>query len=147
MSTVVYGKQPHRGIKKDTIATTRKIYGFGYPFSNGNYLHKQSGVELVRNNLNQLLKTIKGERVMLPSFGTNLPYYLFEPLDRQLFLGIRQDILDAISRYMPTVVIQKLTVVPNDQVNLEGVQGLNISLNVKLTEYNDQILDFKVSIL
>lgn len=147
MSTTVYGNQPHRSIKKDVISSTKKTYGLGYPLVDRGYFAKQSGVELVRNNLNQLLKTVRGERVMLPNFGTNLPYYLFEPLDRQLFLSIRQDILETITRYAPGVEVQKLTVIPNDQVNLEGVQGLNISLTVKLTELNDQILDFTVSII
>lgn len=146
MSTIVYGNQPHRSLKKEIISTNRKTYGLGYPLVGSGYFAKQSGVELVRNNLNQLLKTIKGERVMLPNFGTNLPYYLFEPLDRQLFLSIRQDILEAISRYGQGVEVQKLTVLPNDQITLEGVQGLNISLTVKLIELNDQILDFTVSI-
>ena len=147
MSTVVYGNVPHRSIKKDIISSTKKTYGLCYPLKDTGYLSKQSGVELVRNNLNQLLKTVKGERVMLPNFGTNLPYYLFEPLDRQLFLSIRQDILEAINRYAQAVEVQKLTVLPNDQVNLEGTQGLDISLKVKLTELNDQILDFTVSII
>ena len=147
MSTTVYGNQPHRGLKKDVISSTKKIYGLGYPLSESGYFAKQAGLELVKNNLNQLIKTVKGERVMLPNFGTNLPYYLFEPLDRQLFLSIRQDILDTITRYAPGVEVQKLSVIPNDQVNLEGVQGINISLTVKLTELNDQILDFTVSII
>ena len=147
MSTTVYGNQPHRSLKKDITSTTRKTYGLGYPLADSGYFAKQSGVELVRNNLNQLLKTVKGERVMLPNFGTNLPYYLFEPLDRQLFLSIRQDILEAINRYGQGVEVQKLTVLPNDQITVEGVQGLNISLTVKLTELNDQILDFTVSII
>lgn len=147
MSTTVYGNVPHRSIKKDVISTTKKVYGLGYPLKSTGYFAKQSGVELVKNNLNQLLKTVRGERVMLPNFGTNLPFYLFEPLDRQLFTTIKQEILDSITRYGQGVQVLKLSVIPNDQINLEGVQGLNITLSVKLTELDNQILDFTVSII
>lgn len=147
MSTIVYGNVPHRSIKKDIISTSRKSYGISWPMSGGKYFSKQSGVTLSKSNLIQLLKTVRGERVMLPNLGTNLPYYLFEPLDRQLFMTIRQELLETISRYAEGVEVQKLTVLPSDDINSEGVQGLTINLTAKLTEQDNQVVDITVSII
>lgn len=149
MTTSIYGRSPAIGIQKDIISTTKKVYGFGYPLQqqpNKGYFAKQSGVTLVRNNLRQLLRTNKGERVMLPDYGTNLQQYLFDPLDKFTIQGIRDDVLQAISKYAPGVSVTKLQVFPSGRVNLEGLQGLYIVLHVQVEELEDQIIDVKVEI-
>jgi phage baseplate assembly protein W len=149
MTTSIYGRSPSIGIQKDVISTTKKVYGLGYPLPltpKKGYFAKQSGVTLVRNNLRQLLMTNKGERVMLPDYGTNLQAYLFEPLDKFTVQNIRDDILHAISKYAAGVSVTKLQVYPNNKVNLEGVQGINVVLHVQVQELDNQIIDVKVEI-
>jgi phage baseplate assembly protein W len=149
MTTSIYGRSPSIGIQKDVISTTKKVYGFGYPLPitpKKGYFAKQSGVTLVRNNLRQLLMTNKGERVMLPDYGTNLQTYLFEPLDKFTVQNIRDDILQAISKYAPGVSVTKLQVFPSNKVNLEGVQSLYVILNVQVEELDNQIIDVEVEI-
>ena len=43
------------------------------------YFGNATGQELLKNNLQQLIKTEKGERVMLPDYGLALKKYVFEP--------------------------------------------------------------------
>jgi phage baseplate assembly protein W len=148
MTVNVYGRSDNVATKKDNIAIGRKVYGLAYPLGSETgrgYFSKKAGPSLIRNNLSQLLKTIKGERVMLPDYGTNLYYYLFEPLDKRTFTDIRDDILKAISNYMPEIAVLKLTVLPNEKVNYEGVQGLNITLIVQIKD-SKEILDVNVGI-
>lgn len=140
MAVQVYGKLGSVSIKKDPISIDKKIYGFAYPFgqnTNKGYFSRQSGVTLVRNNLMQLLNTVKGERVMLPDYGTNLINYLFEPLDEETFTGIRNSIVEAIGKYAPGVTILKLSIYPASTLTYDGVQGLKISLLVQLEELNE----------
>jgi phage baseplate assembly protein W len=110
------------------------------------YFSKESGVTLVRNNLRQLLLTTKGERVMLPDFGTNLKYFLFEPLDKFTVQNIRDDILLAINKYAPGVKVVSLRVYPSQSISMEGLQGLYINLTVQVEELNQQTLDVNVEI-
>lgn len=148
MTVTVYGRTANVATKKDNSSVDTKIYGLAYPMgaeTGKGYFAKRSGPELIRSNLSQLLKTLKGERVMLPDFGTNLYYYLFEPLDKKTFTDIRDDILRAISTYVPEVNVLKLSVLPNDKVNYEGVQGLNITLIVQIKD-SREVLDVKVGI-
>lgn len=149
MTTSIYGRSPSIGIQKDIVSTDKKIYGLSYPIESSpkkGYFSKQSGVTLVRNNLRQLLLTNKGERVMLPDYGTNLQYFLFEPLDKFLVQNIRDDILDALAKYASGVTVIKLQVLPSGKVTLDGLQGLSIVLTVQLTELDNQIIDLQVEI-
>lgn len=149
MATSIYGKSPSLSVSKDVISTDKKIYGLGYPIQSSpsrGYFSKQSGVTLVKNNLRQLLLTVKGERVMLPDYGTNLQNYLFEPLDKFTVQNIRDEILHTISKYAPGVSVTKLQVFPSGKVNYEGLQGLYITLSVQVQELKDQIIDLQVEI-
>lgn len=149
MATSIYGRSPSLAVHKDIVSTEKKIYGFGYPIPSSpkkGYFAKQSGITLVRNNLRQLLLTNKGERVMLPDYGTNLYYFLFEPLDKFTVQNIRDDILGAISKYAPGVTVTRLLVVPSGNVSLDGLQGFSITLNVQIEELNNQTFDLQVEI-
>ena len=149
MATSFYGREVSKAIKEGVVSTTKKIYGFSYPFvanPKKGYFSKESGVTLVRNNLTQLLLTTKGERVMIPDFGTNLKYFLFEPLDKFTVQNIRDDILGAVSKYAPGVRVISLRVFPSQTITMEGLQGLYINLTVQVEELNQQILDINVEI-
>lgn len=83
---------------------------------------------------------------MLPDYGTNLYHFLFEPLDKTTFTAIKDDILRAIDSYAPGVEVIKLSVIPNDKVNYEGVQGLNINLTVRISDLDNLETDIRVEI-
>ena len=62
----------------------------------GGFLKKCSDIEVVKSSLIQLLLTAKGERLMLPNYGTNLRKYLMEPLDQATFTSIKKEIQQSI---------------------------------------------------
>lgn len=149
MTTQIYGRSPSLAVNKAVVATSKKVYGFNYPLEKDpkrGYFSKQSGVSLVRNNLRQLLQTVRGERVMLPDYGANLQNYLFEPLDKFTVQNIRDDILHAISKYAPGVSVIKLQVFPSGKVTSDGFQGIYISLLVQVQELDNQEIDVQVEI-
>lgn len=141
MATVRYGKEVSLEVKKSpTTQKKNKRYGLGYPFipgSNG-YVSKSTGTSLAKNNLAQLLKTSKGERVMLPDYGTELKKYLFEQLDLEVANEIRDHILITISTFMPEVEVLKFGIFETNEVNYTGLQGFVIRLTVRLKETNEQ---------
>ena len=81
MATQIFGTIPNKETSKTVDSQKRKTFGFAYPIKrdNGGFFSKASGPNLVRNNLRQLLLTDRGERVMLPEYGTTVKTSLFQP--------------------------------------------------------------------
>ena len=55
-------------------------------------------IELVKRDLLNHFYTRKGERVMLPNFGSNIQDYIFEPMVDHILEDLRADVLDVISQ-------------------------------------------------
>jgi phage baseplate assembly protein W len=148
-NTTVYGVIPTVSNKKRISSSIQKTYGFAYPLTknlNAGWFSKESGIELIKNNLKQLLSTDLGERVLLPRYGLNLKKYLFQPMDEQLFETIKREILGTMSRYANNVTVLKLKVLPWDSYGLEGLQALQIILSVQLKESEGTVFEVGVKI-
>lgn len=68
-----------------------------------------TGKELIVRDLMNHIYTLKGERVMLPDFGTRIPLMAFEPLD-ELTLAAVEDDLRSVFEYDPRVELLELAV-------------------------------------
>lgn len=58
-----------------------------------------------RTNIMNLILTAKGERIMLPDFGTNLPKYLFENVNDDLLEDLRDEIINDIRKWVKGVEV------------------------------------------
>jgi phage baseplate assembly protein W len=68
-----------------------------------------SGIELVKRDLLNHIYTVKGERVMMPNFGTRIPMLAFEPNDEETRAAIEQDLTE-VFKYDPRVQLITLSV-------------------------------------
>jgi phage baseplate assembly protein W len=69
----------------------------------------------IKSKLKLLLLTRKGERYMLPQFGSNLMNILFEPADINYMQdAITNTILDAVQRWLPDVGIENIKIKTED---------------------------------
>jgi len=106
-------------------------YGVNFPFdtsTRGDALKMtETTSDEVRSVLLHLLLTRKGSRYYLPDFGTRLYEFLFEPLDVVSFDAIESDIRESVSKYIPNLVINNITIEPIDQN--EEVQTTKLSLD------------------
>lgn len=75
-----------------------------------------SDIELVKLDLLNHIYTRKGERVMMPRFGTRIPDLAFEPLDDVTLDVLRSD-LQYVFNYDPRVALQNLTITPDYDTN------------------------------
>jgi phage baseplate assembly protein W len=66
-------------------------------------------LELVKNDILRHLFTKKGDRLMMPTFGTILPDILFEPLTPEVIDQIREDV-KSVLEYDPRVQLLRLQV-------------------------------------
>lgn len=76
----------------------------------GKFSQSYTTQEQAISNLKNLILTAKGERLMLPEYGTDLPKYLFEQVDEDLLDAIEDEIRTAINTWLPYIVITNLIV-------------------------------------
>ena len=103
-------------------------YGLFFPFQDskrGDYLAlTEYEQQEIRSDLIHLLLTRKGSRYFLPDFGTKLYDYIFEPFDGLTFSAIESDIRDSISKYLPNLIVNNISIepiTPEDEVNSDLV--------------------------
>lgn len=71
---------------------------FGYTTRGETITSKQlTGVELAKQDLMNHFSIRKGEKWTNPEFGSNLPYYVFQPLDEATVDLIEQDVYDVVT--------------------------------------------------
>ena len=93
-----------------------RTYGINFPFRDsrrGDYLElTQYQKDEVRADLIHLLLTRRGSRYYLPTFGTRIYEFIFEPFDGLTFSAIESDIRDAINTFMPNLLVNSITIEP-----------------------------------
>jgi phage baseplate assembly protein W len=91
-----------------------KFINIKFPFQDdtkGKYLRMtKKSDEAIKSDLIHLLLTNKGERLYLPEFGTNLRQYLFEPNLDEVRANIKEEVEEAIKKFIPNLVVSELTV-------------------------------------
>jgi phage baseplate assembly protein W len=93
-------------------------YGLEFPFvdsTQGDYLAlTETQFQQIRSDLLHLILTRRGSRYFLPTFGTRLYEYIFEPYDGLTFDAIEADIRDSVQNFMPNLLLNKITIEPAD---------------------------------
>lgn len=97
-------------------------------------------VELVKLDLLNHIFTRKGERPMMPNFGTRIPDMAFEPLD-EITLAILEEDLRAVFSFDPRVDLISLNIIPSPDTNT-----VTASANLLYVELNMQgMLDINIT--
>jgi phage baseplate assembly protein W len=73
-------------------------------------------IELVKLDLLNHIFTRRGDRVMMPTFGTRIPDLVFEPLDG-ITLDVLEEDLRAVFSFDPRVELLKLEILPDYDAN------------------------------
>jgi phage baseplate assembly protein W len=133
-------KQPvHYPGLSPTTNDNIKYIGVTLPFNNPNGIFNQSitNVSQVLSNLRNLLLTAKGERYMLPEFGTEIRLILFENISSEegFVNEIKKEIASAIKTWMPFLNINQLDVelnITEDGRVIETDHAVGIKLVVQI---------------
>ena len=120
--------------------TTKKPYiedrdenifiGIDLPFrkSNGRegyFASTSTTIEAVKNNIKNLLRTEKGERLMQPNLGLKLRRLLFEQYDDDLIEQVKLEIISSFNSWLPFVEIREVN------INLDSnIIYVDISFNI-----------------
>ena len=86
--------------------------------------------DAIKADLLHLILTNKGERLYLPDFGTNLRQYLFEPQDGITNEDIRNEITEAVKKYIPNLYVDEVGIGESP----ESEYGVQVTLKYTVTE-------------
>ena len=91
-----------------------------------------SNIELVKQDLLNHIYTLKGERLMMPNFGTRIPMLTFEPNDEET-RRIVEDDLRSVFAYDPRVSLISLSVLnlPDNNAIIAFADLLYVEFNVR----------------
>jgi phage baseplate assembly protein W len=111
------------GIKLPLNNPTRGVFDLSY-----------STEEQAISNLKNLLLTSKGERLYLPTFGTDILTLLFDPNTPEIVESLKEEITSAIGFWMPYIIVNNIDI--QNKVNSLGSNaenGLSISINYRVS--------------
>ena len=96
----------------------------------------------IKQAIVNLLLTNKGERLMNPTYGSDIRSYLFEPMDFGTANQIKNNIRDTIETFEPRIRVLQISATPNFDDN-----GFDITMtyNVVVTDTPPVTVDFFLS--
>jgi phage baseplate assembly protein W len=142
-NTTIYGALPPNKTINRVISNDPKNVGMKYPLElspKKGYFSKHTGIELIKSNLRQLLRTGRGERFMLPNYGCDLKKFLMEPLDETTFTSIQDEIVYSVTNYTNGININKLQIFESEENQLNVNLFCTISAE-NITNFN---LNFQI---
>lgn len=98
-------------------------------------------LELVKMDLLNHIFTKKGERVMMPTFGTMIPEMAFEPLDGETISIVREEVTRVVN-YDPRVELLDIQVSPDYDRNSLYVSASLFYIELGLTDNLELNIEF-----
>lgn len=99
-------------------------------------------MDLVKMDLLNHIYTRKGERVMMPNFGTRIPDLPFEPLD-QITLDVLEEDLRAVFAFDPRVSLLELQIIPYYDNNTVIASARLLYVELSMTGNLDLNINFE----
>ena len=83
--------------------------GIAYPVKPGKkgLFSVESDIKLIEGDIIQIIGTRKGERVMLPLFGSRILDFIHEPLDHITCALLRFELLEAINLWEHRIILDR----------------------------------------
>ena len=111
--------------------------GVNIPFSGPavftqNYLTGQA----IKNNIINFFLTNPGELPLNPTFGGGLRAFIFEQIAEGTLTGLKENVASKMEIYFPTVIVNSLDVLRNDDFNVITV---NLKYSVTNSNINEEI--------
>lgn len=110
--------------------------------NSNNDITKITDNDSIANSIKNIVNTKKGERLFNPDFGTNLRYYLFDPITVLTAEEIKSDLIINIRRYEPRISDISVEVFPMPE---SDEYLINIIYREQLTE-EEKTLTFNIGV-
>lgn len=122
-----------------------KQYGIKYPFtaqdSEGYFLDINHDIkEKVKSDLMHVIFTPKGQKLRDPEFGTDLIRYIFEPNDGETWGSVKNEITEAVKKYVKGATLKDIAVLQNEEETREIFVRIDYSVSNGFQSINDSIV-------
>ena len=108
-----------------------KLLGLKMPLERGSYEGYFESTTLtgdaVKEDIRNLLRTRKGERLFQPDLGLGLDKFLFENITEEMKQQIEDDVRTTIKKWLPFVGVQSISIELN-----QGSSDLTNQINIKV---------------
>lgn len=146
---VLYGKVASKLTDEGVISAPRtKRLGLQWASEktpSNPYFDKSSGYTLIRDQITQFVLTNKGERVMLPDFGTTLMNFVFEPFTSTLAATLAEELQSGMFKYVPNVKVNTIRFFQDDNMHGFGLPGVRVQMAVS-PDKSTNIINIEVKI-
>lgn len=122
------------------IKSTQYPIGLSLPIVNGSSGYFEQTFDTntqVKNNLINFLKTRRGERRMMPEFGTQLYSFLFEQKTDNLSDILKNVIKDEILYWIPEVSLEEISITDSKNDEVGDNYKLRISIRYLVNQTKD----------
>tara|TARA_Y100000310_G_scaffold115390_1_gene113932 strand:+ start:269 stop:748 length:480 start_codon:yes stop_codon:yes gene_type:complete len=109
---------------------------------NGTFNQTKTALEQTRYNIINLLKTMKGERVGQPTFGSNIHKVLFEPMTVDVETQIEEEINASLAEWLPYVSIKDINFKHSHELDNQITISIIFSLSFEPDRFGDVRVDF-----
>jgi phage baseplate assembly protein W len=120
--------------------------GINIPYTRGNngyFEQTYSDITRAHTNLKMLLLTAKGERPLMPTYGSDLRFLLFNPGDDQHDSLFQDAVIESTEMWMPEVVIYNVSVERNFD-NFPNKAILDVEFSITSIPDSNEILTLEV---
>jgi phage baseplate assembly protein W len=115
-----------------------------YPFKDsgkGFYLDLNSdSTSAIKADLMHLILTLKGQRLYMPDFGTNLLRYIFEPNDNLTLATLKTDISNTVKKYLPKLYINEVAVDQSTESEYAAVVRIDYTITDDVFTQTDYVI-------
>jgi len=130
------------------ITSSKYPIGITLPIVNGPGGYFQQSFDTntqVKSNLSNFLKTRRGERRMMPEFGTRLYTVLFEQQDENMNEIVKNLLREEISFWIPEVSVDKISIINTENSSNDDNYKLRITLEFTVIQTDQRdTLDFEL---
>jgi len=115
-----------KDLNPDTFIGLKLPLGYS---DSGYFKQTKTTLQQAKYNIINLFKTIPGERLGQPAFGSQLHTILFEPLNEDFNDIIEESIRSSLAKWLPYINIKKIEITMPDY----NVNRVNISIDFGLS--------------
>lgn len=123
----------------------KQEYGIKYPITcdnnNGTVIDlNKSYKDKIRSILMHIVFTPKGQKLRDPDFGTDLIKFIFEPNMSEVHGEIRENVNNAISRYLPNTTVNGIDVLKSEDDSYQVYVKISYSVKTSSGMVSDNII-------
>mgnify|MGYP002523995354 CR=1 FL=1 len=123
----------------------KQFFGVKFPFLADNERHfyvaaNETVADKVKSQLMHIVFTPKGQRIMMPEFGTDLIKYIFDQNDDVTWEAVKMEVSDAVTRWSNNLSLRDISVVKNEEDESQIFVRLDYSVTEGIKVTNDSVV-------